>query len=670
MADRSDAELARGWAAGDHSAFSDAYEQYAPSMFGVATGLVRDRSTAADVVHDTFVRAADRISTLRDPERLRPWLFAILRNEAVDALRSSGRERPADVAAMSDQVAAELPEPHTELSRAELADVVWSAADGLQLRDREVLELHLRAGLEATDLADALGVTPGHAAVLLSRMRDRMERAIGALLIARRGRRDCTALDALLAGWDGRFTLDVRSRVTRHVESCPACGRGRLELASYYRLAPALLPVFAIPAELRRRVLSSLQLSSFDTATAAAGSGAPGSGGGAGTWAWREDGFPLPHPGKQEPGLLPDDRQPPDQPPDQPPGHSRTEAETFGPTLLGAALLEGAGAGPPRPAGAVPAELPLPFGPPAPAPRRPGRGRGWLVAAGLVLLLGAGAGVWKALGDTSATTAGPAPVTPTATSTAGTQPTTTGPTSSPPTATASSSTPPPSSPTTLSSPTTPSSAATTATPPAAAHIAAAPLRLAMGSTAGTTTARVTLTNDGGTAAGWTARATGAGLSVSPASGSLAAGAGTRLTVTLNRTGMAEGAAGGQVTVVMPATGQTITLTATGTVEHPPNVTVISRSTATLGAQPSTAACNYPATGTAIAQVSDDGTVTLVTVSWNDGSDHTTRMSLDSPYYYGSFGPFSAVGTTTVTVRATDDRGNVGSASFPVSVRTC
>jgi DNA-directed RNA polymerase specialized sigma24 family protein len=64
-----------------------------------------------------------------------------------------------------------------ELSRSELADVVWPAAQALQQRDREILELQVRAGLEARDLADALGVTPGHAAVLLSRMRERMEKA-------------------------------------------------------------------------------------------------------------------------------------------------------------------------------------------------------------------------------------------------------------------------------------------------------------------------------------------------------------------------------------------------------------------------------------------------------------------------------------------------------------
>lgn len=57
-------------------------------------GLVGNRATAADIVHDTFLRAAPRIGGLREPDRLRAWLFAILRNEAMDVLRARGREHP------------------------------------------------------------------------------------------------------------------------------------------------------------------------------------------------------------------------------------------------------------------------------------------------------------------------------------------------------------------------------------------------------------------------------------------------------------------------------------------------------------------------------------------------------------------------------------------------
>ena len=50
----------------------------------------RSRHDAADVMQDVFVVAAERLGQLRDPARLKPWLFAILRNEVY---RRTGRKR-------------------------------------------------------------------------------------------------------------------------------------------------------------------------------------------------------------------------------------------------------------------------------------------------------------------------------------------------------------------------------------------------------------------------------------------------------------------------------------------------------------------------------------------------------------------------------------------------
>ncbi|MFZ0161776.1 MAG: sigma-70 family RNA polymerase sigma factor, partial [Kineosporiaceae bacterium] len=287
--DGSDAALARSWQAGDVRAFDEAYRRFAPALFGTAVGLVGDRSAAGDVVHDTFLRAATRIGGLRDPARLRAWLFAILRNEATSVHRGRSRlgggldDGPAPV---SEWLADSSPAPDVELSRRELADLLWSAADGLQPRDREVLELHLRGGLEAGDLGLAMGVTAGHAAVLLSRMRDRLERCLGALLIARSGRPGCAELDRVLSGWDGRFSLEVRGRVTRHVEGCRACGQRRGALVSLEHLAPVLVPpMVVLPEELHARLVADLAgLPSSAGALDARGT----------EWAWREDGFPWP----------------------------------------------------------------------------------------------------------------------------------------------------------------------------------------------------------------------------------------------------------------------------------------------------------------------------------------------------------------------------------------
>ena len=80
------------------------------------------------------------------------------------------------------------PDPETLAARTELADLIADAAGGLSDRDRSVLELAFRHGLNGPDLAEALGVSPGNANTIVKRLRDTIERSHGALLVSRRVR--------------------------------------------------------------------------------------------------------------------------------------------------------------------------------------------------------------------------------------------------------------------------------------------------------------------------------------------------------------------------------------------------------------------------------------------------------------------------------------------------
>ncbi|HXL60128.1 MAG TPA: sigma-70 family RNA polymerase sigma factor, partial [Mycobacterium sp.] len=78
----SDAELACAAAAGDRAAFASIYDRYADSIHDFCIGMLRNREAAADCVQDAFCIAATNLPKLREAEKLRPWLYAIARNEA------------------------------------------------------------------------------------------------------------------------------------------------------------------------------------------------------------------------------------------------------------------------------------------------------------------------------------------------------------------------------------------------------------------------------------------------------------------------------------------------------------------------------------------------------------------------------------------------------------
>ena len=131
--------------------------------------------------------------------------------------------------------------------RGELRSLMLDAIRGLNAGDREVIELNLRHDLEGSDLAGVLGVPVNQAHALASRARGQLERALGALLVARTGRRDCIELDAILDSWDGKLTVLWRKRVSRHIEDCDICSERKRDVLSPAMLL-SVLPLAPLPA--------------------------------------------------------------------------------------------------------------------------------------------------------------------------------------------------------------------------------------------------------------------------------------------------------------------------------------------------------------------------------------------------------------------------------------
>ena len=244
-----DREIVAAIAAGDPAGLADAYGKYAESLFGYCCWMLGEPDDAAGAVLDTFVIADSRLGELGDPRKLRPWLYAVARNECLGRL---GPEQPG-----TDE-AAELADPPADAGdsdeRAELRRLIRAALGSLNPGDREVIELDLRHDLHGADLAAVLGVPRNQAHAMASRARGQLEKALGALLVARTGRRACPELDLLLDGWDGELTALTRKRVGRHIDQCAVCADrrdGALRPVALYGMAPPA----ALPPGLREEIL-------------------------------------------------------------------------------------------------------------------------------------------------------------------------------------------------------------------------------------------------------------------------------------------------------------------------------------------------------------------------------------------------------------------------------
>ncbi|MFI9381334.1 sigma-70 family RNA polymerase sigma factor [Kutzneria sp. NPDC052558] len=245
-----DAQLVGAIAEGDRQGWAELYERYADPLYTYCVSQLQDRDAAADVLHDTLIVAAERVTQLRDPERLRPWLYAIARNEC--HRRRRGHRR---LVALEE--AGDLPEAGEDVDSGlrldEMRQLVRDTLAGLNPGEREVLELAGQHGLAGPDLAAALGVSVNHANALLSRARQQFEKSLSALVVARTGREACAVLDDLLHGWDGRMTPLLRKRIARHIESCDTCGENKRRRVNAKQLL-AMIPLLVAGGEITDQV--------------------------------------------------------------------------------------------------------------------------------------------------------------------------------------------------------------------------------------------------------------------------------------------------------------------------------------------------------------------------------------------------------------------------------
>jgi len=213
-----DSDIVAAIVAGDPEGLAQAFDRYGTPLFAYCSAQLRDSADAAAVVRDTFRIAASRLAGLREPERLRSWLYAVARIQCL-SLIESGEARSG--VGMPPEEPAQLPA------------LLRTALGGLGQGERDVVLLTIWQGLGTRETAAVLGISRLRMQSLLTRARGQLGKSLGALFVARTGRKGCDALDALLTGWDGQLTEVLRKRLSRHIRNCRVCtDRQRRELAT------------------------------------------------------------------------------------------------------------------------------------------------------------------------------------------------------------------------------------------------------------------------------------------------------------------------------------------------------------------------------------------------------------------------------------------------------
>lgn len=129
------------------------WRAYRAELYRFVHGRVRDEMLAEDIVHDVFVKAHAHGRDLKDPGKLRPWLYRITRNTLVDHYRARRPTEP-----VPEDLVGET-EGGDDRAEQELARCLLPLLDGLPERYRRALTLAELEGRTQREIAEAEGLS-------------------------------------------------------------------------------------------------------------------------------------------------------------------------------------------------------------------------------------------------------------------------------------------------------------------------------------------------------------------------------------------------------------------------------------------------------------------------------------------------------------------------------
>jgi RNA polymerase sigma-70 factor (ECF subfamily) len=142
----------------DVSAFEELYERHSRIVYSLVLRILRQGSTAEEVVQDVFLQLWRNSSRYDTSRPFVPWLLTLARNRALDHLRlkSERQRRREDQTEEFPQIATAAPEYEKALDEGRRAERVRALIGSLPAAQKKAIELAYFEGLSHSEIAAAL----------------------------------------------------------------------------------------------------------------------------------------------------------------------------------------------------------------------------------------------------------------------------------------------------------------------------------------------------------------------------------------------------------------------------------------------------------------------------------------------------------------------------------
>jgi len=174
----SDAELARGLAAGEDWAVAETWHRFAPMVLRTAERALGSSSEADDLAQEVFCRVFRLAKTLREPERLRSFIYSVAVRELKSQLRY--RRLRGWLSFQGPETLVDLRHVTLDVESRDLLKGFYALLDRLSPRDRVVFVLRRVESMTVEEIATTLDVSTSTVKRSMARASSRLSRWVNA----------------------------------------------------------------------------------------------------------------------------------------------------------------------------------------------------------------------------------------------------------------------------------------------------------------------------------------------------------------------------------------------------------------------------------------------------------------------------------------------------------
>ncbi len=257
----SDERLAKRAAAGDERAFAAIYQRYRQDLYRFCLAIVRDPQDAQDALQNTMVKVLRALPGETRQIQLKPWLYRIAHNEAVETLR-----RRRDSAELDPEAVGSGDDPSEAAATRERLRRLFNDLSELPERQRSALVMRELAGLGFEEIGKAFDTSAAVARQTI------YEARLGLRQMEAGREMRCRSVMWDLSEADGRVAR--RRDIQAHLRACPECRAFAEEVTKRRNDFAAIAPLpLAVSAGLLQGVLGGGASATGSAAAAGAAGG-------------------------------------------------------------------------------------------------------------------------------------------------------------------------------------------------------------------------------------------------------------------------------------------------------------------------------------------------------------------------------------------------------------